>query len=69
MLRKLLRPAVLFPAVIFILAMVIFALRESPAVWFALLIAGGAALPAIAIYFSRNAERGNARSADTSKPE
>ena len=70
MLRILLRPSVLIPSAAFLAAMVIFALRDSPAVWFALMIGGGAALPAIAIYFSRNS--GGAEAApdnNTSKPE
>jgi|GEM_PF-5895309 len=69
MMRTLLRPAVLIPSAAFIAAMVIFALRDSPAVWFALLIGGGAALPAIAMYFSRNSGRDDAASDNTSKPE
>lgn len=69
MLRTLLRPSVLIPSAAFIAAMVIFALRDSPAVWFALLIGGGAALPAIAIYFSRNSGEAEASPDNTSKPE
>jgi len=69
MMRTLLRPSVLIPSAAFLAAMVIFALRDSPAVWFALLIGGGAALPAIAIYFSRNSGRDDAVSDNTSKPE
>ncbi len=67
--RTLLRPVVLIPSVAFVAMMVLFALRDSPALWFALLIGGGAALPAIAMYFSRNSGEADASSGNTSKPE
>lgn len=67
--RTLLRPVVLIPSAAFIAMMVLFALRDSPALWFALLIGGGAALPAIAMYFSRNSGEADASSGNTSKPE
>lgn len=69
MLRTLLRPAVLLPSLVFVLAMVLFALKDSPAVWFALLIAGGAALPVIAIHFSRHAGEDDTTSDGPTKPE
>ena len=69
MLRTLLRPAVLIPSAVFVAAMVMFALKDSPALWFALLIGGGAALPAIAMYFSRNSGEAEAPPDNTSKPE
>ncbi|MED5548297.1 MAG: hypothetical protein VX529_02980 [Pseudomonadota bacterium] len=67
--RTLLRPVVLIPSAAFVAMMVLFALRDSPALWFALLIGGGAALPAIAMYFSRNSGEADASSGNTSKPE
>jgi hypothetical protein len=67
--RTLLRPVVLIPSAAFVAMMVLFALRDSPALWFALLIGGGAALPAIAMYFSRNSGEADTSSGNTSKPE
>ena len=67
--RTLLRPVVLIPSAAFVAMMVLFALRDSPALWFALLIGSGAALPAIAMYFSRNSDEADASSGNTSKPE
>lgn len=69
MLRTLFRPAVLIPSVVFVAAAVIFALKDSPAMWFALLIGGGAALPVIAIHFSRHTGGDTAPSDTPSNPE
>lgn len=69
MLRKLLRPAVLLPGAVTIALLVVLALRHSSPVWFAILVGGVAALPAIAIHFSRNAGKEKASPDDTSKPE
>ena len=69
MMRNLLRLKYLFPSLVVVFAIFAVALRESPAVWFAILLGIAAAIPVIVMLYSRHSETADRSAADKTKPE